>query len=395
MGQSPPYESDLTLVGWALPTRNVLANTSGAPKVLIRRWAALLLVLVLFTPACASRWTLKATQPDIALQWPYQPNPAKLTYLHSLTGLGRKTDTGSVMRAIVFGDEDEERNAFVLPVAVATGKDGRIAVADLGRRCVHLYLPAQQRYLRLNGSEREALASPVGVVFDDELRLYVADSAGRLFAFGDDGALLLTLSKAGAAKLLRPTGVTYSPRTQLLYVVDTLASKVHAFKTNGDLAFSFGERGDSEGRFNFPTHIGRSLAGELYITNALNFRVEIFDEQGKPVGAFGHHGDGSGDLALPKGVAVDRDGIVYVVDGLFDNVQLFNRHGDFLLTLGQRGRDFGEFWLPAGAFISDTDELYVCDTYNRRVQVFRIEPGYREAGSRGDAETRRPGDAER
>ena len=245
-----------------------------------------------------------------------------------------------------------------------------------GGRCVHLYLPAQQRYLRLTGSDQTRIASPVSVVFDEDLRLYVSDSAGQVLAFGADGTLLFTLTRAGSAPLQRPTGLTYSSAKHLLYVVDTLANKVHALRTNGDLAFSFGERGNEAGRFNFPTHICRSAAGELYVTDALNFRIQIFDEEGHAVGAFGRHGDGSGDLAIPKGVAVDRDGVVYVVDGLFDNVQLFNRQGAFLLTLGKRGTDFGEFWLPSGAFMSDTGELYVCDTYNRRVQVFRVTEGY-------------------
>jgi DNA-binding beta-propeller fold protein YncE len=323
---------------------------------------------------------MRAWQPAAALQWPYQPNPAKVSYVQSLTGLARNKDVGWVMGAIVFGTETEERNAFILPVAVATGHDGRIAVADMGRRCVHLYIPAQQRYLQLTGSDQEKIVSPVGLIFDEDERLYLADSAGTVFAFGPDGALLFARHTAGTAQLQRPTGVAYSPRTKLLYVVDTLANTIHALETNGDLAFSFGERGDAQGRFNFPTHIFRSPGGELYVTDSLNFRVQIFDEQGHVLGAFGHHGDGSGDMAMPKGVAVDGDGVVYVVDGIFDNVQLFSRAGDFLLTVGGRGVDFGEFWLPSGAFINDKDELYVCDTYNRRVQVFRVTKGYGQLG---------------
>jgi DNA-binding beta-propeller fold protein YncE len=346
-----------------------------------RLQTALFCVVVCLGSACTAKWMLRTAQPDIALQWPYQPTRAKVTYVQSLTGLARNRDSGSVLRAVVFGSEREDRNAFVLPVAVATGHDGRIAVADMGRRCVHLYVPAEQRYTRLFGSEQEKISSPVGVIFDDDLRLYVTDSVGKVFAFGPDGALLFTLRKAGTDRLLRPTGITYSPDRKLLYVVDTLANKIYALGVKGDLVLSFGERGDAAGRFNFPTHIFRSPAGELYVTDALNFRIEIFDEQGKPLGSFGHHGDGSGDLALPKGVAVDKDGVVYVVDGLFDNVQLFNRQGRFLLTLGKRGVDFGEFWLPSGAFISDNDELYVCDTYNRRVQVFRITERYADGPS--------------
>ncbi len=337
---------------------------------------ALLGALVLLASACASKWMLRTARPEVALQWPYQPSQAKVTYVQSLTGFKPRSQSGALLKAIIFGSESADLNAFVLPVAIATGNDGRIAVADMGRSAVHLYIPTQERYLRLTGSEKERVSSPVGLVFDDELKLYLSDSAGKVFAFGPDGALLFTLRAAGTERLQRPTGIAYSPRTKLLYVVDTLADKVHAFATNGDFSFSFGERGDAEGRFNFPTHIFRSSAGELYVTDALNFRIEIFDEQGKVLGTFGHHGDGSGDLAMPKGVAVDRDGVVYVVDGLFDNVQLFNRRGDFLLTLGRRGVDFGEFWLPSGAFISGNDELYVCDTYNRRIQVFRITEQY-------------------
>ena len=343
--------------------------------------AVLLCVLLVLGAGCTSTWTLRADRPAMAHQWPYQPNKAKVTYVQSLSGLTRNPDSSSVLRAIVFGSEEEDRHAFVLPVAVATGHDGRIAVADLGRRCVHLYIPGQQRYVQLFGSEQEKITSPVGVIFDEDLRLYLSDSAGKVFAFGPDGALLFTLQTAGADRLQRPTGVAYSPGKKLLYVVDTLANKVHAFRTNGEFAFSFGERGEAVGRFNFPTHIFRAPSGELYVTDALNFRVDIFDEQGNALGSFGHHGDGSGDLAMPKGVAVDRDGVVYVVDGLFDNVQLFNRQGDFLLTLGQRGVDFGEFWLPSGAFISENDELYVCDTYNRRVQIFRIMEHYADGTS--------------
>ncbi len=337
---------------------------------------ALLLACALgLLAGCAAKYALKTAQPQVALQWPYQPNPAKVVYLQSFSGMTRNRDSGTLFRSVILGTEDENRDAFVLPVAVAKGRDGRIAVADLGRRCVHLYLPAQQRYFQLAGSDEDRILSPVGLVFDDELRLYLSDSSGKVLAFGPDGALLFTVHTAGAERLQRPTGMAYSPSRKLVYVVDTLANKVHALALDGTLAFSFGGRGAGEGAFNFPTHIFRSSSGELYVTDSLNFRVEIFDEQGRALGSFGHHGDGSGDLAMPKGLAVDADGVIYVVDGLFDNVQLFDRRGQFLLTLGTRGTDFGEFWLPSGAFI-DGNELYVCDTYNRRIQVFRITEGY-------------------
>ena len=356
---------------------------TGAPRrAAALAWAAALgcaaLLVLLVAPACSVKsWSMRAAQPDVVLQWPYQPNAAKVTFERALTGLSERKGSASKVKSFLVGAEPEDRGAFVLPVAAATGADGRIAIADMGRRCAHLFIPARQLYLRLDGTRDEKIATPVGAVFDDALRLYVSDSSGRVFAFGPEGESLFVIRKAGSETLQRPTGLAWSPRTRRLYVVDTLANRVHAFDAAGQAVFSFGERGEEAGRFNFPTHIFWA-AGELYVTDALDFRIAIFDETGKPLGSFGRHGDGSGDLAMPKGVAVDKDGVIYVVDSLFDNVQLFDRSGRLLLTLGRRGTGFGEFWLPSGAFISDGGELYVCDTYNRRVQVFRITERYAE-----------------
>ncbi len=339
--------------------------------------AAAVCLLSLWVSGCASEWTLSSEKSGIELQWPYQPNTAKATYVMAIRGFRLKGGAASLLKAAVYGKGGSDEDAFNTPVAVATGRDGRMAVADTGCRCVHLYMPAEHRYMRLSSAASEALLSPVGVVFDDDLNLYVSDSVeGRVFVFGRDGAYLSSLGIPDTQKLLRPTGLAYNTRDKLLYVADTLANRVYAFDSIGNVVYSFGERGTEAGRFNFPTHIFWSSAGVLYVTDTLNFRIAMFDSRGKFLGSFGHQGDGSGDLAMPKGVAADRDGVIYVVDGLFDNVQLFDNKGKFLLTLGRRGTDFGEFWLPSGEFIDDNGILYVCDTYNRRVQVFRITANY-------------------
>ena len=339
-----------------------------------RRNAFPLLALLLLSPlaGCSPGWNLRTAEAPFALQWPYQPNRAKLTYVRAVTGLSASATVGSTLAAVAYGSEKAEANAFVLPVAVATWRDGRMAVADMGRAAVHLYLPREARYLRLTGPRKEPMRTPVAVAFDDGGRLFVSDSSGRVYAFGQDGASLFTIHSAGKTPLQRPTGLAFSPSRKLLYVVDTLAHTVYALDPKGELVFAAGGRGDGEGRFNFPTHVALTPKGELVIADSLNFRIQILDGDGKFLSAFGHHGDGSGDIAMPKGLAVDRDGVVYAADSLFDVVQLFDRQGRFLLTLGRRGVDFGEFWMPAGIFIAESGELYVCDTYNHRVQVFRI-----------------------
>lgn len=338
----------------------------------------LLALLVLLT-GCTSTWEPRTTNAPFAIQWPYAPNPAKLTFLRTLDGFSESAGAGSKLAALVTGDGQDARNEFALPVAVATGADGRIAVVDAGRRCVHLYVPATRRYVKITGSKDSPMRSPVAVAFDDRERLYVSDSSGGVLSFRPDGEWISTLAAAGGNRLLRPTGLAFSPRTRMVYVVDTMAHAIYALDENGVLALTIGGRGDKDGLFNFPTHISWKEPGELLVTDSLNFRIQVFDEKGKCLGAFGHHGDGSGDLAMPKGVAADRDGVIYVADNLFDVVQLFDRKGRFLLTLGRRGTDFGQFWMPSGLFVNGSGELYVCDTYNHRIQVFRIANDYAES----------------
>jgi len=350
------------------------ARTNGP----MRRRAASLVALLALLPGCSSTWKLRTVPAPLALQWPYPPNLAKLTYVRALLGLARTPNAGSALSAVVYGSEKADANAFVLPVAVATASDGRLAVADLGRACVHLFLPAESRYLRLSGPKEEPMRTPVAVAFDDAKRLFVSDSSGRVYAFGPDGSPLFTVRAAGATPLKRPTGLAFSPSRKRLYVVDTAANTIYALDAKGELVLAIGGPGAGDGRFNFPTHIAWARPGELVVADSLNFRIQILDEDGKFLAAFGHHGDGSGDFAMPKGIAVDKDGVVYVADSLFDVVQLFDRRGRFLLTLGRRGVEFGEFWVPSGVFIDENDELYVCDTYNHRIQVFRIAERYAE-----------------
>jgi len=327
---------------------------------------------VVLCGGCASKWSMKTDPEQSEVQWPQPPASPKVRHIMTLRGF-RETGVsfGAVLRSIVFGGTPDQEIAR--PVAVATGRDGRIAIADIGSKSVHLFLPKEQRYLRILKADSADLASPVGVAFDDESRLYISDSVlNRIVVFDAQGTYLFSMTPGRPSVPKRLTGLAYDREKKVLYAVDTLGNKVYALTADGGTSFSLGERGTGNGQFNYPTHIYSSSSGLLYVTDAMNFRIQVFEFPGSFVTAFGHHGDGSGDFAMPKGVASDKDGTIYVVDSLFDNIQLFNLRGEFLLTLGGRGSGNGEFWLPSGIFIDDDNKLYVCDTFNQRVQIFRI-----------------------
>lgn len=333
---------------------------------LVRLLTAAAFVMLLIT-GCSTKWVMDEQPAQEPLQWPLAPNEEKVRYSLTLSGF---REVGMSAGSLLFG---KSRQKLMRPVAVAVGHDGRIAVADTGCKCVHLYVPAEQKYHKISAGGGNLL-SPVGVAFDDALRLYIADSAlAKVLAFDAIGGYLFSVEGTGNGVIKRPTGLAFDSRRKVLYIADTIANRVHAFDSEGRFLFSFGDRGTGEGEFNFPTYISLSAAGTIYVTDSMNFRVQIFDPTGDYLSLFGRHGDGSGDFALPKGVASDRDRVIYVVDSLFDSVQLFDERGEFLLAVGGRGTGPGEFWLPSGLYLDDNNGmLYVCDTFNQRVQVFRL-----------------------
>ena len=338
---------------------------------------------LLLCSACASKWSMKTEPEEAQIQWPQSPEPPKVRHVMSLNGFKETgASFGSIVRSIIFGGTEDQD--ITRPVAVSVGSDGRMAVADIGSKCVHLFVPKEQQYFKVFKADSLELSSPVGVAFDDGLRLYVSDSAlNRIFVYDGGGTYLFSMNLTGSPALERSTGLAFDRGRKILYAANTLGNRIYGLTEKGDIVFSFGGRGIGDGQFNYPTHIFFSASGLLYVTDTMNFRVQIFDSTGKFVSAFGRHGDGSGDFAMPKGVASDKEGVIYVVDSLFDNIQLFNMDGQFLLTLGARGTAQGEFWLPSGIFIDAGDKLYVCDTYNGRVQVFQIFPRQKES-EKGD-----------
>jgi len=150
--------------------------------------------------------------------------------------------------------------------------------------------------------------------------------------------LRFTVTQAGGNDCNgRPALRTVSAK-KLLYVVDTLANRVHAFWNERRLCLSFGSGAMLPGGSTSDRTFFRSTAGELYVTDALNFRIEIFDEVGLCRGRLGAMATGPGDLAMPKGLVADRDGgRLRRRWPVRQRWQLFDRRGTFLLT-GRQAR---------------------------------------------------------
>ena len=334
-------------------------------KIMLRIFAVSLLFLL--NSCVAAKWEAKIDSLG-EFSWPPPPNPLRVKYVGELASFSQ---TGKSLKSIIFGKSDSGK--LHKPVAISLGQDGRIAIADLKRKGVHLFIPSSEKYKFLSSFNKIDLTAPVSVVFDNDLRLYISDSGlAKVLIFDSDGKFLSEITHAGSERLKRPTGIAFHSQLDIIYLVDTLAHKVHIYDSDGNYKKSFGKRGTGDGEFNLPTHIAVGRNGKVYVNDAMNFRAQVFSPPSIFLAKFGVHGNGSGDFAMPKGIAVDRDENIYVAETLFDLVQVFNLGGDFLLSIGAKGEKPGEFWMPSGLFIDRYEKLYICDTYNSRVQIFQL-----------------------
>lgn len=194
-------------------------------------------------------------------------------------------------------------------------------------------------------------------------KIFVADPSGK------------TLTPLNDSLLGQPTGISWSPLTRQIWVVETKAHQIRIMDEYGRTVRIIGKRGNGPSEFNFPTSICIDKEGTAFVVDAMNFRIQVFSKDGSLISIFGEAGDATGYLARPKGIATDSQGNIYIADALFHTVQIFDKAGRFLYKFGSQGRGQGEFWMPSGVFIDDHDYIYVADTYNSRVQVFQLISG--------------------
>jgi len=306
------------------------------------------------------------------LQWPDLPQQARIKYLYSVSepaDLGiRQGFWGRTWRFI---QGKKQYNKLVKPMGVHVDQEGRIYVADIERKKIHVFDHENLKYHSFPKDPLPGFLSPVDITSDNQGRIYVSDSASkRVHVFIDSGKRYL--QALGDEYFERPTGLATRQDGGQLLVVDTLASRITVIDT-ADFSVQQHVGGDGVGdaELHYPTSIAVTDDGYILVTDSLNFRIQILNSRFEFVDQFGEIGDGPGYFSRPKGVAVDSDGNVYVVDALFDNVQIFNQQGELLMALGSSGHAAGEFWLPNEIFIDSSDRIYVSDAYNARVQVFQ------------------------
>jgi len=267
---------------------------------------------------------------------------------------------------------------FERPFDVSSYGDGQIVVSEpnLNRIKKINLIKTEISFAKQKNGELYRFGLPLGVCYDSGGFLYVADSLNRKIVVLNPQMLI---EKEWSGDLFfRPVSLAIDEERRRVYVVEPDQHKVLVLdKADGEFKWAFGERGDGDGQFNFPTDIDVDTDGNIYVLDSLNARVQVFGPDGNFLRKFGERGTAVGSFRIPKGLAVSPNGIVYVSDSLSHRVVVFDLQGDYLLTIGGQasaeveGFVPGGFYLPQGIDVDGMGQIWVVDALGNAIHRFQ------------------------
>src|ERR1051325_7365154 len=132
-------------------------------------------------------------------------------------------------------------------------------------------------------SDTDPMYGPSGIAVDPRGRLYITDYAGhRVLSWPDSDALTNCLGAdvvIDAAGLTGPEAVAIDPRSETVFVADTLSHTVVGYQNRGgswDRVVTLGTPGapgSGLNQFSFPRGLAVDSNGRLYVADDYNHRV--------------------------------------------------------------------------------------------------------------------------
>ncbi len=279
--------------------------------------------------------------------------------------------------------------------------------------------PAVVGHFGSTGKGQVQFMYPRGIDVAADHTLFVVDKAGRVQHLTAEGAYLGEFQMP-QIDLGKPTGITVSPAGDL-YVADTHYSRVMVYSQTGEVKGQFGQFGQENGCFIYPTDVafsedGRVFVSEyggndrisvfddqgrfqyniggpghelgqvsrpesictdpvrhlLYVADACNHRIAVFTYDGRPVGTFGCLGVSQGQLRYPYGLARLANGNVVVCEYGNNRIQVFTPDGRSIGLYGRPGRQQGELAYPWAVAVDRSGLAYVVDSGNNRIQIWQL-----------------------
>ena len=173
----------------------------------------------------------------------------------------------------------------------------------------------------------------------------------------------------GNGQFVWPTAVALDSSGNV-YVADEWLNRITKFTDEGEYVSKWGTTGSGDGELSGPSGLAIDSHDHMVVVDSKNNRIQRFTLDGQFLGGFGSEGSGDGQFNMPWGIALDSNDNIYIADWRNDRVQVFSHDGDWQQSIGQSGSGVGQFDRPNGVAVDKDGDIYVVDWMNNRVQVF-------------------------
>lgn len=287
---------------------------------------------------------------------------------------GRPRSSGQPKVLGHFGRTGAGPGEFLYPRAIDTGADGSIFVVDKTGRIQRL--APKGGFLDVIKMPLIEAGKPTGLSIAPNGNLYVADTHyHRVVVFSPEGKLVDEFGQFGQEDgcFIYPTDVAFAPDGRIFVSEYGGNDRISVFDEKHGFLFSFGSPGDAHDQFSRPSALCVDRRrGRLYVGDACNHRIAIYSLDGRLLDLIGSPGLAPGQLRYPYDLALLQDGTLLVCEYGNNRLQLFSPDGKSLAVYGRPGRQLGELAYPWGVAVDTRRRVLVVDAGNNRIQVWQL-----------------------
>ena len=259
------------------------------------------------------------------------------------------------------------------PWGVAITKNEEIVVAEWGADYITILNKEGKKVKSFGtyGTEPGQFTEPCGVAISHDGHILVTDNH-RLQKLTFEGHCVKSVGSSetgnGPLQFNTPIGITVHPTTGQIFIADTGNHRIQVLNNDLTYSHSFGKRGSSPKRFNYPFDVTFDNEGYLYVADNRNHCIKKFTSTGQHISTFSSEGSNPGQINIPTSIIINNN-LLYVSELITNRISIFDTNGCFIHCFGKRGSGEGELKRPHGITVDSLGNLYVSDKGNNRLVV--------------------------
>lgn len=262
------------------------------------------------------------------------------------------------LRAVeVIGDPGTGAGQFSLPTGIAVDQWGSLYVADSNNHRIQRITTGGDVYcIGRPGTAVGEMWNPHAVAVSPNGEFFFVAESGtnRIQCFRFTGQ-----SKGVVTGFKSPMGLAFDPEGRL-WIADTGNGRLLRMNVqNGQYVGGF----DGKAGFQRPIAIAIDRFRQIYVTCSATQSVIRFDPQGRKLSSLTDRRK----LSFPTSCAVDALGRIYVVESEANRLHVFDNEGNSLVCFDRLSTRMGDLKAPTSVALGPNGEIYISDTQNHRI----------------------------